>query len=89
MIYMIECCGKHKIGVTADIDRRLKQLNYNPFPVSLLCVTKPVAKAYLIEKELHSLFEYYHNYREWFDFKNKETLKWAIDCIISVNDELY
>lgn len=76
-IYLFECNGKYKIGVTKDVEKRLRQLNNRPFEVKLVEKTKLVTQALEKEQKLHSELSSYIIDGEWYDF-NEEQLNTVI-----------
>jgi predicted GIY-YIG superfamily endonuclease len=69
-IYIIECTRKneilHKIGVTGDLEKRLKNIKTgNPDPV-FYAYTEERDDAYNLEKWLHSQFSNKRLEGEWF-----------------------
>lgn len=72
MVYLIECGGRYKIGVSADVDRRLKQLDKRPFALNLIAKSQLFDEAYTAEKKLHQQYQKYNVYGEWFDVPQDE-----------------
>lgn len=71
-VYLMECGGRYKIGVSADVDRRLKQLDKRPFELLLVTYSELFEDAYTAEKVLHKQYEKYRVYGEWFDIPQDE-----------------
>lgn len=74
-VYLLECADKHKIGYSADVERRMKQLDTRPFPLEL--ITKVYSEvAFDIEQEIHKELLDWRVEGEWyqfdFDFSSKE-----------------
>lgn len=67
-IYIIECQGRHKIGVANDPSARLAQLkNAAPFPLRLMAVFPCYGpKVYLVESAAHRTLVAQRVAREWF-----------------------
>lgn len=74
-VYFLNAEGtnRYKIGLTADIDRRIKQLNakQSAFPVVLLWQIE-VDNMRAAEKYLHDLFSDYRVHGEWFEFSEQD-----------------
>lgn len=89
LIYLLECGGRYKIGISSNIKRRIKDLNNRPFKVNCLAKSIYLKNAYKIEHELHSLFERYRIDGEWFNF-DSNTLQYAMNVIngLSKDDEI-
>lgn len=71
MLYLMECGGHYKIGVTKDIDRRVKELDKRPFPIKVVAVSEPFEDAYIAEKGYHEQYGEYRLNGEWFDIPEK------------------
>lgn len=71
-VYFLNSRGtdQYKIGLTNNLDRRLKELNSGqaPFPVDLLW-SIPVNDTHAAEGELHQYFKEYRGHGEWFEFQ--------------------
>ena len=68
-IYIMECGGKYKIGLSKNVERRKKELNNRPFPVNIIYKSKLINDVYLIEEELHHCFKEQRINGEWFNLK--------------------
>lgn len=66
-VYLMECGGKYKIGVSKDVKRRIKELNKRPFETRLVKQSKPIEEPYLYESELHENYEDKKISGEWFN----------------------
>ena len=66
-IYIMECDGKYKIGVSKDIERRRKQLDNKPFPTTIVYKSSLINNVYDVEKEIHSVYEEKRIGGEWFE----------------------
>jgi predicted GIY-YIG superfamily endonuclease len=68
-LYILECQGYYKIGVSADVEKRVKQLQIgNPFLLNvhkIFSVTKPIT----VEKLLYSAMLNKKTTTEWFDLE--------------------
>lgn len=73
-IYLLECGGKYKIGVSKNIDRRIKELDRRPFKVNLLAKSDLINDPYIVEQKLHDWVKADRISGEWFDF-SQEKLK--------------
>lgn len=71
-IYIMECAGKYKIGVSKDIEKRRKQLNNKPFPVNIIYKSQLIKNVYEIEKQIHSIYQQKRIGGEWFDLTNSD-----------------
>lgn len=79
MIYFIRAGKTVKIGVSDNPNLRLRELQTgNPFRLKLLGV---MAGEYMVEKELHSLFERFRLEGEWFRFTGELEA-----CVLSLTD---
>ena len=66
-VYLFECGGKYKIGVSQNVSRRIKDLDNRPFKVNLIC--KVYSKmAYKVESMIHKALKIYKIDGEWYDF---------------------
>ena len=52
-VYIIECGGKFKIGISKDVERRKNQLDNRPFPCQILYISKKTKYAFEIEQHIH------------------------------------
>ena len=70
-IYILESDGFYKIGVSANINNRIKELQTgNPYTIE--CVfSRRVPEAYEVEKYIHKLFEQDKVSGEWFEFDDR------------------
>ena len=80
MVYLFECNGKYKIGVTSDIKKRLKQLDNRPFPVALIKNSELIYNAFEIEQNLHQKYQKQKIDGEWFKL-NTSQVKYIIDYL--------
>lgn len=88
-LYMFKSgTNKYKIGVSADVVRRLKQLNNRPYPVELFAVSKvPFYRAFEVEREIHNLHAGDNIDGEWFEIDDERAGLTA--CIIEYADDDY
>ena len=79
-IYILESDGFYKIGVSANINNWIKELQTgNPYTIE--CVfSRRVPEAYEVEKYIHKLFEQDKVSGEWFEFDDR-TLEYIKDII--------
>lgn len=74
-IYLMECNGKYKIGVSKNVEKRRRQLSINsPFQIKIVATSPLIEDVYKEEQALH---QYYGNYiikGEWFDLPEREVL---------------
>jgi hypothetical protein len=74
-VYLVECDGMHKIGITNDPTRRIGEFNtmYHK-PVNVITVSQRVPDMVAIEWLLHGM---YHDFRvrgEWFNLSESQVL---------------
>jgi hypothetical protein len=66
-VYLIECGGRYKVGVSENPERRVTELNDRPFPAKLITKSGPVHCAFEAEREIHEWLDSYRVNGEWFD----------------------
>ena len=66
-VYLIECGGRYKVGVSENTERRVTELNDRPFPAKLITKSEPVHCAFEAEREIHEWLDSYRVNGEWFD----------------------
>tara|TARA_Y100000593_G_scaffold55043_1_gene102916 strand:+ start:19121 stop:20032 length:912 start_codon:yes stop_codon:yes gene_type:complete len=74
-VYVLECKGKYKIGISASPEHRITSLQIgNPFLISLVGKIRlnNDKEAKETEKALHSMFENKKIRGEWFDLEKKD-----------------
>lgn len=86
-VYLMECGGKYKIGVSANVSRRCKQLDNRPFPVNVIATSPFIENAYRFEEDLHQIYNNFRIDGEWFNFSKQQIEK--ITTIIGEADEIY
>lgn len=65
--------SKYKIGLTIDLDRRLKELNSGQAPDPVDCIYSiRVSDMGVVENALHQRFSAYHHHGEWFIFELRD-----------------
>ena len=69
-IYLAKCGDRYKIGVSKNVETRIKQLNNRPYKVELVASSGLIENAYKIEKELHIEYDDYRLEGEWFSLPN-------------------
>ena len=75
LLYLMESGGLHKIGISQDINKRLKGLQTgSPHPVKCVAYYTTEDSARSVEGKLHKLFHKYRLSGEWFDFEGRFTL---------------
>jgi hypothetical protein len=79
-IYLLECGGKYKIGISKNVDRRIKELDNRPFKVNKIISKDNVIDVYSKEQKLHTKYSKKRIDGEWYEF-NQEELKNIIDEI--------
>ena len=65
-VYVMECQGMYKIGVSKDVEKRQKQLTKTPIPVNIIYISPQIDYAYECERNLHEIFEEKKIMGEWF-----------------------
>ena len=81
-VYLIRCeeNNYYKIGITKNIQRRLKQIQTST-PDKIYLVEKYESKySNKIEKALHNFLVAYHRNNEWFELPLEEELKFIEMC---------
>jgi len=73
-VYVVRCESYHKIGISDNIHRRLKQLDAaSPFELELIHVIRsPFARE--LEKELHDRYSAKRVKGEWFELEPRDIL---------------
>ena len=70
-IYIMECGGKYKIGLSKNVERRKKELNNRPFPVNIIYKSKLISDVYKIEENLHNDLKNQRIDGEWFNLNDE------------------
>lgn len=79
--------NKYKIGVSENVERRLKELNERPYPVELFAVSeKPFYRAFEVERFLHEIHEDDRISGEWFEI-NEECANLTACVVQSADDD--
>jgi hypothetical protein len=66
-IYIVECEGYYKVGISIDFNVRLKGLQCsNPLPVKTIKLYNDIEHAELKESAIHKRLKEYHHIGEWF-----------------------
>lgn len=71
-IYLLESGGLYKVGISKNVERRVKELDNRPFKVKIVCYSDLMKNAQRIEKKLHREFAAHNVYGEWFEFNEDE-----------------
>ena len=87
-VYMFRFHDRFKIGVSIDVERRLKELNNRPYPVELVSSSVPMTCAYEVEKEIHEDLEEYRVDGEWFNLP-KDVAVYISELIAGIIPEMY
>ena len=66
-IYIMECGGYYKIGVSKNVSRRQKQLDNRPFKVNIIYESDVIKDYFSIEKKIHTQYEDKRINGEWFN----------------------
>ena len=78
-IYLMECKGMYKIGISNNPEKRYHTfLTGNP-DIKMICYSKPISFAFMLETKLHRLFKKDCIHGEWFKLKKEE-----VDTIIEL-----
>lgn len=86
-VYLFECGGKYKIGVSNNVDRRIKDLDHRPFKVTL--ISKVHSKmAYKVEGTIHARLKKHKIEGEWYDFPTTPTAEWFESLVKRVEDDI-
>ncbi len=86
-VYLFECGGKYKIGVSQNVSRRIKDLDRRPFKVNL--ISKVYSKmAYKVEGTIHSCLKSHKIEGEWYDFDTAPTAEWFESLVKRVEDDI-
>lgn len=86
-VYLFECGGKYKIGVSQDVSRRIKDLDHRPFKVTL--ISKVHSKmAYKVEGTLHNFLKKYKIEGEWYDFPTAPTAEWFESFVKRIENDI-
>lgn len=86
-LYLFECQNKYKIGITDNIERRIKQLDTRPFKLNLIGQTNKLIKdAYKWEQYLHNEYKDQNIEGEWFSLTENQIqdiidLFGNLDCV--------
>lgn len=88
-VYIIECGGKYKIGITKDINRRIKELNNRPFSCKVLYLSKNSEYAYEVEQHVHYELAESRINGEWYKLHPKmiDFLKEEIEEVMRCYEE--
>lgn len=83
-IYIIECNGRYKVGMSKNIENRLKQLDNRPFPCNIIFKSSDTKYAYEIEQEIHFRLTKRRIKGEWYDMPQEivEKVKNEIEFLI-------
>lgn len=84
-IYIMKCNDKYKIGVSKNVEKRIKQLCGSPYPIEIIYTSHLIEDAYSIEKELHIQFERQRVLGEWFDLSD-EDIAMIERCLDEIHD---
>lgn len=79
MLYVFKYAGRYKIGITNNIERRLKQLSCGCPRISCEYHSEFISNALAIESYLHKLFEEFWVGGEWFSFVDLDKIKNTVE----------
>lgn len=74
-VYMLECGGRYKIGFSADVERRINQLDTRPFELKLIAKSGELSDALQIEQRIHAKAGKYKIVGEWYNFTTETAEK--------------
>jgi hypothetical protein len=66
-IYFIKCGEYYKIGISKDVQRRMKELDKRPYKIETIYVSDLTPNAYKVEQKIHSALERYRINGEWYN----------------------
>lgn len=82
-IYVFESHGQFKIGVSQNVDARLRSIMVGNPSVQAIYESEQVENAYKVENMIHNHFVVYHTSGEWFSIPPQvniiETVKWFVE----------
>lgn len=85
-IYLFECGGKYKVGISRNVERRVKDLDKRPFKVNLIAKVHSDI-AYKVEQEVHNRLKRYKIEGEWYDFPIVPSKDWFESFVRRVEDD--
>ena len=75
-LYLLECEGKYKLGLSKDVERRIKELNQKPFKLKLITKSRLLDEVYIYEQKLHQTLDKYRIKGEWY-LLDKDTIEYV------------
>lgn len=82
-IYLLECKGKYKLGVSKNVERRIKELDKRPFELNLVAKSRLLDEAYYQEQNIHSSLDMFRIGGEWYSLD-----QYNLDCLKNRIEEL-
>ena len=70
-VYLFKCGDKHKIGISCNVKRRMRELDNRPYPLELIACSALMRHAFDAEQRLHEEADSWRLSGEWFDFDDK------------------
>lgn len=71
-IYIFKSDSYYKIGITKDIEQRIRNLQTgNPIEIAFVCASF-IENASKFEAKLHNFYQEYNKHREWFELSCKQ-----------------
>jgi hypothetical protein len=71
-VYLLECQGYYKIGITSNVSKRVQALQVgNPLPINIV-IFCAVGEARKVEKQLHKAYSNKNVSGEWFKLSEEE-----------------
>lgn len=85
-IYLFECGGKYKIGVSKNVERRMKDLDNRPFKINLISKVYS-ERAFKVEQTIHKCLKSYQIEGEWYEFKTAPSAEWFNSLVKRIEDD--
>lgn len=87
-VYLMKCGGRYKVGISENLERRVKELNNRPFPTEIVTHSNMVHCAYEAEREIHEWLAEYRIGGEWFDIPD-DFINSVMNAINDIDDVVY
>ena len=85
-LYLMECNGQFKIGISNNPESRYKTfLTGNP-NINLVCYSKPISFAMFLETKLHHLFKDKNIKGEWFTLSEENIIS-LVKLLTNLNED--
>lgn len=91
MVYLIRCenNNSYKIGVTSNIQQRIKSIQTSSPDKIELIETYRSDHAFEIEKTLHNYYSHCHIINEWFELFLEDEINFKEKCLKIENNLIY